>query len=97
MKKKQQQPKAPYRRGSRLSNGKTTYKVVRCDAAKCHACHGSGILWTVTLKSAYRNFETALDSLLKGGYVVVERKKKGEPDADSSDGNGGDGQEPVSA
>jgi hypothetical protein len=67
--------KAPFRRGARLTNGRLSYKVSKCEARGCVHCEGSGLLWTITLRGHTGLFETQLDSLRKGGYVVAEKKR----------------------
>lgn len=69
-------PKAPFRRGARLSNEKgRAYKVVACEnRGKCRHCDGRGIRWVIRLRGPTGVFETELDSILKGGYTVVRKR-----------------------
>ena len=87
MKRREKKPKAPFRRGARLENpgGYRALKVIACESSRCRACEGTGILWMIRVRNQRGIFETPLDSIRKGGYVVV-RAQKEEPDADSSSG-----------
>ena len=72
--KAEKKPKAPYHRGARLESRGRSYKVVRCEARQCVHCEGTGLLWTITLRGLTGIFETQLDSLRKGGYIVVAKQ-----------------------
>jgi hypothetical protein len=69
-------PKAPFRRGARLSNQQgRAFKVVTCEnQGPCHHCTGLGIHWVIRLRGPHGIFETELDSIRRGGYTVVDKK-----------------------
>lgn len=69
-------PKAPFRRGARLSNHRgNAFKVIACEnRGVCGHCEGRGIRWVIRLRGPIGVFETELDSIRKGGYTVVRKR-----------------------